>query len=449
MLNPQRNNELPIGKVFENLSLKKAHYVVFFILLVTVIVDSMEATYVSLLLPAFEKYFSVSHLSAATVLSIPFLGAIIGAIFWGIVSDYLGRKKTLVTAYFSYGILNFIAAFSTSITELLIFRTLAFFMFAGAVVISFPYLQEFMPTKVRGRILNLLLVATPMGVLIATTIVLLVMPLFNWQGVFVTMSMLSLWGFAILFFMNESPYWLTKKGNTEKAKEVIYKFATRDELLATVGTDLGGIVLTTEKSKKISISVIWGRKYIMVTILVSIIAFSYAFGYWGIFAWIPGYLIDRGVPYRYALEYEIIYAVSAMPGYALSSYLMEKVKFGRKRVSVIFLTITAFSTVAFLNVGTVEEAVLALAILSFFSNGIWGTLDAWFPEQYPTEARGTGNGWALALERMAPATAPLFVAAFLTANGGTSIITIVLFLMVILAVIGSVFLKETRGVDLI
>ncbi len=444
-----KNYEVPIGKVFENLSLKKAHYVVFFILLVTVVIDSMEATYVSLLLPAFEKYFSASHLSAATVLSIPFLAAIIGAVFWGNVSDYLGRKKMLVTAYFSYGVLNFIAAFSTSMSELLIFRTLAFFMFAGAVVISFPYLQEFMPTKIRGRMLNILLAATPVGVLIATEIAILVLPHFNWQGVFIVMSFLSLWGFVILFFMNESPYWLTKVGNLQKARKVIYEFASRDELIDTVGIDLENVVLTTEKSKKVPMSVVWSRKYIGVTIMVGIIAFTYAFGYWGIFAWIPGYLISRGVHYSVALEYEIIYALCAMPGYALSAYLMEKPKIGRKSVSIVFLVITALSTVAFLNVGTVLEAILALAVLSFFSNGIWGTLDAWFPEQYPTEARGAGNGWALAMERIAPATAPLFVGAFLSVSGGTSIITIVLFSMIVLAVIGSVFLKETRGVDLV
>lgn len=448
MANLLNHNEVAIGKVFENLSLKKKHYIVFFILMVTVVVDSMEATYVSLLLPAFEKYFSVSHLSAATILSVPFLAAIIGAVFWGNVSDHFGRKKTLVAAYLSYGFLNFMAVFSTSISELLIFRTLAFFMFAGAVVISFPYLQEFMPTKIRGRMLNILLVATPTGVLIATGMVLLVLPHFNWQGVFVAMSLLSLWGFVILFFMNESPYWLTRVGEQQKAKKVIYEFASSDELRDTLGNDLENVVLTTEKSKKVPISVIWSRKYIAVTIIVSFIAFSYAFGYWGIFSWIPGYLISRGVNYRVALEYEIIYALAAMPGYALSAYLMEKPKIGRKRVSVVFLLITALSTVAFLNVKTVQEAILALAVLSFFSNGIWGTLDAWFPEQYPTEARGSGNGWALAMERIAPATAPLFVGAFLSVSGGGSIITIVLFSMIVIAVIGTLFLKETRGVDL-
>jgi putative MFS transporter len=102
-----------------------------------------------------------------------------------------------------------------------------------------------------------------------------------------------------------------------------------------------------------------------------------------------------------------------------------------------------------LNVGTVAEAVLALAILSFFSNGIWGTLDAWFPEQYPTEARAAGNGWALAMERIAPVSAPLFVARFLVMQGGILVITVVLFSMIMAAIAGSAFLRETRGVDLI
>jgi putative MFS transporter len=249
--------------------------------------------------------------------------------------------------------------------------------------------------------------------------------------------------------MNESPYWLTKVGKIEKAKQVIYKFASKEELISTLGTDLSDVVLTTERSKKVPFSVIWDRQFIMITVIVSIIAFTYAFGYWGIFSFIPGYLIGRGVPYHAALEIELIYALAGMPGYALSAFLMEKPTFGRKKVSVLFLAITATATVAFLNVSTVVEAIISLAILSFFSNGIWGTLDAWFPEQYPTEARNTGNGWAIAMERIAPVTAPLFVGAFVLLKGADIIISAVLLLMIVVAIVGTIFLRETRGVDLV
>ena len=59
-------------------------------------------------------------------------------------------------------------------------------------------------------------------------------------------------------------------------------------------------------------------------------------------------------------------------------------------------------------------------LLYFFSLGTWGAVYAYGTELYPTEARGSGVGWAAAFGRVGAMTAPFVVGLIYQSYGKVS-----------------------------
>ncbi|MNW08228.1 putative niacin/nicotinamide transporter NaiP [compost metagenome] len=84
--------------------------------------------------------------------------------------------------------------------------------------------------------------------------------------------------------------------------------------------------------------------------------------------------------------------------------------------------------------------------MSFFNLGAWGVLYTYTPEQYPTNIRAFGSGWASAIGRMGGIVAPMVVTHMMIMENGFSqvfmMFTAVLFgVALVILILG----EETKG----
>jgi SP family xylose:H+ symportor-like MFS transporter len=179
------------------------------------------------------------HLDAATkgwAASSALLGCVIGVSLAGIVSDFAGRKKTLVLA----GILFLVSAIGTALADT--FAVFVAFRVVGGVGVGVAslaspmYIAEISPARIRGRLVSVNQLAIVSGILVIYFVNYFIAlagksidgggaQLWNqtmgWRWMFASGIVPSAIFLLLLASVPESPRWLVERRRLEKAQRVL------------------------------------------------------------------------------------------------------------------------------------------------------------------------------------------------------------------------------------
>ena len=165
-------------------------------------------------LNAYQEGFAVSNLMIACV---------IGALFAGPIADWTGRKKVLILCAVLFTISTILSALPRSFTELVIARFIGGMGVGMASVVSPMYIAEISPAKIRGRLVALNQLAIVVGILLSylSNWLLVDTGINNWRYMLVAEILPAITFLVGLFFIPESPRWLTKEGLEKEALDVL------------------------------------------------------------------------------------------------------------------------------------------------------------------------------------------------------------------------------------
>lgn len=432
-----QKRSVPVGALFENMPVTSQHWQAGLVLFFSFVIESWEMMIVILASASIGGEFQLDGTQIGSLIGSIYLGMIPGCLLWGKLVDKIGRKQSMIFSFGLYGIISLISAFSLTYEMLWWTRFLSGVALSGVLVATFPYFEELLPMKVRGKAAVYLASGWPVGYLLAIGTTYLFMEL-GWRWIIGVSSLAGLWFLAIAAFVPESPYWLAGKGRHSEAKEVIDKLSK-----GTMQREINSVELAVENVKTGSFLEIFRGQFRRSTILQLLINFSFSWGYWGLSSWMPALLAKKGLSAPEGMGFMAISALFMFPGYMVSSYLTGK--YGRKKVMAQFVFFAAISGFGFANANTLQEMYIWNFALSFFSLGAWGVWDTWMAELYPTEVRGVSYSVGMTGQRVANAIAPSVIGAMLAIN--SSFLTTVSFISAFLVVtfVASLFLKETEG----
>ena len=165
-------------------------------------------------LNAYQEGFAVSSLMIACV---------IGALFAGPIADWTGRKRVLILCAVLFTISTILSALPRSFTELVIARFIGGMGVGMASVVSPMYIAEIAPAKIRGRLVALNQLAIVVGILLSyfSNWLLVDTGINNWRYMLVAEILPAITFLMGLFFIPESPRWLTKEGLEKEALDVL------------------------------------------------------------------------------------------------------------------------------------------------------------------------------------------------------------------------------------
>ena len=165
-------------------------------------------------LNAYQEGFAVSNLMIACV---------IGALFAGPIADWTGRKKVLILCAVLFTVSAILSALPRSFTELVIARFIGGMGVGMASVVSPMYIAEISPAKIRGRLVALNQLAIVVGILLSylSNWLLVDTGINNWRYMLVAEILPAITFLVGLFFIPESPRWLTKEGLEKEALDVL------------------------------------------------------------------------------------------------------------------------------------------------------------------------------------------------------------------------------------
>lgn len=175
-------------------------------------------------LPFLKEYWKLSDSDVEWITTTVLIGAIIGAVCSGKLSDYLGRKKMIIVnaLIFSIGALG--CAYANSITMLIVMRIIIGIAIGITSYVVPMYIAEVSPSKKRGALVTLNQLMITIGILISFITDYLLSDdanLSSWRNMFLIGFFPAVILLIGMFFLPESPRWLISKGRWEEGKKVL------------------------------------------------------------------------------------------------------------------------------------------------------------------------------------------------------------------------------------
>ncbi len=184
-----------------------------------------------------EEHFSLDPIQKGWVASCALLGCILGAASAGLLSDALGRKKVLLLSAALFTVSAVGAALPASVSQFVVARLLGGLGIGMASMLSPLYIAEVAPARIRGRMVSLNQLAIVSG-MVAVYFVNAVIAdqgdqawnvTVGWRWMFASGVLPAILFFLLLFFVPESPRWLTERGRESEALRILERISGPDQ----------------------------------------------------------------------------------------------------------------------------------------------------------------------------------------------------------------------------
>src|SRR5947209_15643905 len=178
---------------------------------------------ISFAAPVIATQFHVSKATVTLSVTSSLIGYIIGAFADSTIADKWGRKLSLGISVAVFSLGTALAAASTNVTELIIFRFIAGLGIGAEIAAVTTYIGELSPARLRGRYTSWATTAAYAGFAVVPFIARGLVPNFasGWRILF---GIGALGGLTILVMrrgLPPSPRWLVAQGRTAEATEVV------------------------------------------------------------------------------------------------------------------------------------------------------------------------------------------------------------------------------------
>ena len=200
-----------------------------------------------------KSQFGLTDMMEGWYVGCALIGSICGVLVAGSLSDYLGRKLTMLISAALFSISAIGCALCGSFDGLVAYRIVGGIGIGIVSIVSPIYISEVSPAKIRGTLVSLYQLAVTVGFLLAYLANWVIdvngnlavagnlwTNIWNsemWRGMLGSETLPAFLFFFIIFFIPESPKWLIVKGKMEKASTVLRKIYTSDgEVKAEIET---------------------------------------------------------------------------------------------------------------------------------------------------------------------------------------------------------------------
>ena len=197
-----------------------------------------------------KNQFQLTDMMEGWYVGCALIGSICGVLVAGSLSDYLGRKLTMLISAALFSISAIGCAVCGSFDGLVAYRIIGGIGIGIVSIVSPIYISEVSPAKIRGTLVSLYQLAVTIGFLLAylmnwvidsniypalagteVTLWQKIMHTEAWRGMLGSETIPALLFFFIIFFIPESPKWLIVNGKLDKASLVLGKiYSTSEEV---------------------------------------------------------------------------------------------------------------------------------------------------------------------------------------------------------------------------
>ena len=315
--------------------------------------------------------FSLGTVQEGWLVSSGLAGCILGVLVTGVLSDRIGRKRTVLLAAATFLLSGVGCAFAADVDWLIISRIIGGVGVGMASVISPMLIAEFAPAAKRGRMIAYYQLAITVGILLAYLSNALFLSMgagwFSgeiWRPMFLVMAVPSLVFLLLLLKVPESPRWLISVGQGAKARAILGQIRTAD----AAAKEMSDIEEADWKTLEKKPSLLQGPLRLPLFIGIVLAVFQQFSGINAIIYYGPSIFEAAGVGGSNALIFQVI--VGTINVLFTIIAIMYSDKYGRKFLLVTGLTGIVFSLVfcgALFYTGHTQGILLLVLVLLFIA----------------------------------------------------------------------------------
>jgi MFS transporter, SP family, arabinose:H+ symporter len=352
-----------------------------------------------------KQQFALDALQEGWFVASALLGCIIGVAFAGILADRFGRKAILFLSAFLFAASAIGCTIAPEQVSLIVFRLIGGLGIGVASMLAPLYISEISIPQYRGRMVTLYQFAITVGILAAYYSNAL---LLSWSHAFASHSGFLHWivvnevwrsmfgvgvipaalFFVLLFFIPQSPRWLTAQGYPDKAKAILARVtnettAEREiaDIQATLAQETGSVRQLFQPGLRLALF-----------LGVSIAVLSQLTGINVIIYYGPRIFAEAGFGLSDSLDSQVIIGVMNVLSTILALWKIDQ--FGRKPLlltGVIGMMVFLACIGIFFYTGSHNNILLVACILlyvTFFAFSFGCVTWTLLSEIYPTHIRG-------------------------------------------------------------
>jgi putative MFS transporter len=370
--------------------------------------DGFDSNLTGYILPGVIVAFAVTKYEAGFIGSSVSVGMLIGALGIGFVADRAGRKLAFMLGMAIYSVLSLVLCLAWNYESLLVLRMLQGIGLGAEAPLVFTYLAEFMPARIRGRLVGTSIFGWVFASAIAGLVAIPVLPAFGWRGMFFIGGILGLVILAVAALtLPESVRSLIARGRLAEATRIAnWLSSVPPESMPADAAGLGaaGTDVATSPTLSSTMDILRGayRRY---TLAIWAMQFIAGFAFFGIAVWLPSIFVSMGFKLTQSLTFVVVIASAGAVGSLVSGQLIDRL--GRRNTLWLFFALSGCLMFAWSAARSGPAILVIGGLADFFAVGAGGAaLYAYTSELYPTHARGIGTAWAASCQRLAGAIAP-------------------------------------------
>jgi MFS family permease len=380
--------------------------------------DAMDVQMFSFAMPVLIGLWGLSNTDAGVLASATLIFSAIGGWAAGLLADRIGRVRTLQITIVWFAVFTFLSGLTTSLEQLLVTRSLQGIGFGGEWAAGSVLIGEVVAARHRGKVGGIVQSGWAVGwgaaALLSTIFFVSLPEEWAWRVLFFAGLLPAVGAFLVRRLVPESPLYLKSRAS-----------GARPGMLA-----------------------IFSPPYLGTTVRGCLLALGLHGGYYAIATWLPTYLrTERHLSVLTTGGYLAVIIIGSLAGYWVAAYLNDSV--GRRKTFLIYSVGSLIIAFSYMIIPVSDGAMLVLGFpLGFFASGIYSGVGPLFTELYPTEVRGSGQGFCFNFGRGVAAAFPVLIGALSTTLGLGGAIGLFASLAYGLVIVMVLQLPETRGREL-
>lgn len=207
--------QIDVAKTIDEARFNGFHWMVLFWCALIIIFDGYDLVIYGVVMPLLMKEWGLSPLQAGSMGSAALFGMMAGALFFGPLSDKIGRKKAITICVILFSGFTVLNGLARDMTEFIICRFIAGLGIGGVMPNVVALMSEYAPRKIRSTLVAIMFSGYSVGGMLSAGLGMALMPSYGWQIMFYIAGIPLLLLPLIMFFLpSRSASWSARAAGT-------------------------------------------------------------------------------------------------------------------------------------------------------------------------------------------------------------------------------------------
>jgi AAHS family benzoate transporter-like MFS transporter len=409
--------QIDINELIDNSRFNRFTLSVALLCFVAIVFDGLDVALFGTLLPAIMKDMHMGPAEAGLLASIGHIGAVGGAIGFGVAADAIGRKKMMLIGLTIFTVFTAACGLAQGFADFAVYRFIAGFGLAGIVPIAVALVFEYTPGKRKAVVSSVSYMGITVGVLLSALLAIAFLASAGWRTILISTFFCILLVPVALVWLPESMSILVKQGRTDSIRKILRK---ADPSFVPQPND--EYVLTEPPAAKVPLMRLLQGEYARNTLCLGIALLCLMMISVTLTTWIAQLMVQRGFNVTMGITFILVFSVSNLVSTPLAGWLSDRI--GYKKVFAIYMPVL-FIAIALIGVAPSPAAALVCMFFAgFAAMGATCLLLPFAGSLYPMSFRSSAMGVIYAIGRIGPIIGPAAAGAMLAAGVSVPVILV-------------------------